>query len=64
MERYRKGPHTVYELRYHFVFIAKYRKPVLRGEIAARVRDLIRQICAAEDVQIMKGHVSKDHVCC
>lgn len=62
MARYRKGPHTVYELRYHFVFITKYRKPVLIGDIAKRLRDLIRQICAAEDVVIVKGHVSKEHV--
>jgi putative transposase len=62
MGRYRKGPHTVYELHYHFVFITKYRKPVLKGDVAKRVRELIREICAAEDVEIVKGHVSADHV--
>ena len=31
MPKYRKGSHTVYELHYHFVFVTKYRKPVLRG---------------------------------
>jgi len=62
MARYRKGPHTVYELHYHFVFITKYRKPVLRGDIARRARDLIREICTSEDVVIVKGNVSKDHV--
>ena len=62
MSKYRKGAHTVYELHYHFVFITKYRKPVLRGDIAKRTRDLIREICKSEDVEIVKGNISKDHV--
>ena len=62
MEKYRKTSHAVYELKYHFVWITKYRKPVLRGEVAERVRDLIREICKANDVEIIKGHVSHDHV--
>ena len=40
----------------------KYRRPALTGEIAKRVRDLIRDICGQHEVSIMKGHVSKDHV--
>ena len=62
MEGYRRSAHTVYSLHYHFVFIPKYRKPVLRGEIALRVRELIRQICGRHDVEILKGHVRPDHV--
>ena len=62
MPRYRKGSQTVYELQYHFVFITKYRKPVLKGDIARRTRELIREICASEDVVIVKGNVSPDHV--
>ena len=40
----------------------KYRKPVLRGPIGDRVRELIREICRSKDVEIIHGHVSKDHV--
>ena len=59
---YRKTAHSVYDLKYHIVWITKYRKPILRGEIGKRVRELIRQTCASLDVYIVKGHVSKDHV--
>ena len=59
---YRKTAHSVYDLKYHIVWITKYRKPILRGEIGKRVRELIRQTCASLDVYIIKGHVSKDHV--
>jgi putative transposase len=62
MENYRKSSHTVYDIKYHLVWITKYRKPVLRGEIAERIRDLIREICKANDVEILKGHVSREHV--
>ena len=59
---YRKGPHSVYELHYHFVFTTKYRKPVLKGEVALKCRELIREICKAEDAEILRGHVRPDHV--
>jgi len=32
------------------------------GLVGERVRELIRQICKGHDVEILKGHVSKDHV--
>ncbi|MEO8215358.1 MAG: IS200/IS605 family transposase [Myxococcales bacterium] len=59
---YRKGSHTVYQCHYHFVFIPKYRKPVLRGEVAVKLRDLVREICKSYDIEILKGHVRPDHV--
>ena len=62
MEHYRKSSHTTYDIKYHLVWITKYRKPVLVGEIAQRVRDLIREICRSKEVEIIKGHVSKEHV--
>ena len=62
MKHYRKGSHSVYDLKIHLVWITKYRKPVLFGDVAVRVRDLIREICKSLDVEILKGHVSKDHV--
>ncbi len=62
MEHYRKTSHAVYDIKFHIVWITKYRKPVLHGEVAVRVRDLIREISKAMDVDIIKGHVSKDHV--
>ena len=62
MERYRKGSHSVYDLKIHIVWITKYRKPVLFGDVAIRMRDLTREICKTLDVEILKGHVSKDHV--
>ncbi len=62
MKLYRAGPHTVFDLKYHIVWTTKYRKPVLTGRIGLRLRDLVREVCATENVQIIRGHVSKEHV--
>ena len=62
MPDYRKGPHTVYDIQYHFVWVTKYRYKVLRAEIAERTREIIRQICMSRDIHILQGHVSVDHI--
>lgn len=62
MKNYRTTSHAVYDIKFHLVWITKYRKPVLYGEVAVRVRDLIREICKSMDVEIIKGHVSRDHL--
>ena len=62
MENYRKSSHTVYDIKYHIVWITKYRKQILRADIAHRLRELTREICRANDVEIMKGNISRDHV--
>ena len=59
---YRHGSHTVSRLSAHIVFVTKYRKKVLTGDIQIRCRELIKQVCDSEDVSILKGAVSKDHV--
>lgn len=62
MEHYRKSSHSTYDCKYHIVWITKYRKKVLTGLLAERVRELIRQICKEHEVEIIKGHVSIDHI--
>ena len=62
MTEHRYGSHTVSRLAAHLVWITKYRYDVLKGDIQIRCRELIIQICDAEDVRILKGVVSHDHV--
>lgn len=58
----RYSSHTVSRLTVHIVWVTKYRYKVLQGDIQNRCRELIIQICDAEDIRILKGVVSKDHV--
>ena len=62
MQNYRTTSHSVYDLKYHLVWITKYRKKVLYGQVAEWLRDLVREICKTKDVEIIKGSVSKDHI--
>jgi putative transposase len=59
---YRKGSHCVYDITYHVVWVTKYRYRVLTGEVALRLRELLRQSCESRDVTIVRGSISKDHV--
>ena len=49
-------------MKVHLVWIPKYRKKVLTGEVAIRVRDLIRQIAMEHEIEILSGKVSSDHI--
>ena len=62
MRRYRLGAHTKSDLKVHLVWVPKYRKAVLTGEVAIRVRDLIRQIAIEHEIEIISGKVARDHV--
>ena len=62
MEHYRTGPHTRYDVKYHFVWVTKYRKHILKGEVGLRLRDLVREVCRSNDVEVLEGSVSTEHV--
>jgi putative transposase len=62
MTEYVHGSHSVFLIHLHIVWITKYRKKILTGDVALKVRELIREICQKETVEIIKGHVSADHV--
>ena len=60
--QYEKGKHCTFYHRYHLVWITKYRYKVLQGDIRLRVREIIRQVCAENRVEIVKGVLASDHV--
>ena len=62
MEHYRTGPHSRFDLKYHFVWITKYRKGVLVGEVGVRLRELVREVCRTYEIEILPGSISRDHV--
>ena len=59
---YKKSPHTTYDLKYHIIWCSKYRYRILTGEVGIRTRELIREICATNYVDIISGSMSPDHV--
>lgn len=60
--QYDTGKHCVFYHRYHVVWSTKYRYKVLTGDLRLRIRDIIRQVCAENGVEIIKGVLSSDHI--
>ena len=52
----------MYDLQYHIVFCTKYRYRVLCGDIAARCREIIREVCSANYIDIISVNIGPDHV--
>ena len=62
MLQYKTGSHTKYRLMVHIVWIPKYRKRVLRGNIAKRVSELIYECAAVNRWVVEELNVQPDHV--
>jgi putative transposase len=62
MRLYKLGAHTKTDLKVHLIWIPKYRKRVLTGQVAIRTRDLLRQIALEHELTIITGKVSADHI--
>ena len=58
----RVNGHSVSRLTVHLVWSTKYRYDVLQGDVKIRCRSILIQVCDSEDVSILKGVVSKNHV--
>ena len=54
--------HTKWKCQYHIVFIPKYRKKVLYGQLKENVREIIKILCKYKNIEIVSGAVCSDHV--
>lgn len=62
MQLHRSTAHTTSDLKVHLVWIPKYRKRVLTGQVGEAVRHLVRRICSELEIRIISGKVAPDHV--
>ena len=60
--KYQKSSHTTYDVRYHLVWITKYRRKVLTEEIQKRLQKILEQTCEKIWVVIIKLWFEEDHV--
>ena len=54
--------HTSWKCQYHIVFIPKYRRKAIYGQVKADVREILRTLCKYKHVEIIEGAVCIDHV--
>jgi putative transposase len=61
-KRYWSGAHTKHRMLYHIVWIPKYRKRVLKGAIASRIKELLEECAAINRWYIDELNIQHDHV--
>ena len=61
-DRYRKGAHCVYDIKYHFVWKTKYSYRVLKEKVDKKLRQIIMEICKEKRFHIVSGNVRPNHV--
>ncbi|MEA1877161.1 MAG: IS200/IS605 family transposase [Bacteroidota bacterium] len=54
--------HTKWNCTYHVVFIPKYRRKVMYGELRNDIREIIKKLCEYKGVAIVEGSVCVDHI--
>jgi putative transposase len=62
MEAYKRGSHTVWDCKYHLVWVTKYRYGVLGGDVGTRCREILRETARAHEMVIDAGSINRDHV--
>lgn len=59
---YKSNHNVVYSCKYHVVWCPKYRRKVLVGDIAKRLKELIDNICTDSSIEILEMEIMPDHV--
>ena len=54
--------HTRWDCKYHVVFIPKYRRKVLYGQLREQLGDIFRMLARQKECEILEGHVCVDHI--
>ena len=62
MQEYKKLSHSVWDCKYHVVFIPKYRQKRLYGEMRTDLRDLFHNLSQHKESRIEEGYLMPDHV--
>jgi len=62
MDEFESLSHTKWECKYHVVFIPKYRRKVLYGELKRHLGPVLRQLAEQRESRVEEGHLMPDHV--
>ena len=62
MNEFQSLSHTKWECKYHVVFLPKYRRKVLYGQIRRELGEVLRELARQKESRIEEGHLQPDHV--
>jgi putative transposase len=61
-QSFKSNHNSVYSCKYHVVFCPKYRRKVLTGEIAERLKVLVQELAVESESEVLEIEVMPDHV--
>jgi putative transposase len=62
MDDYESLSHSKWECKYHVVFIPKYRRKTLYGELRQHLGEVFRRLAMQKESRVEEGHLMPDHV--
>ena len=62
IQEYESLNHSVWECKYHIVFIPKYRRKAFFGVLRTKLGPILRNLAAQKGCEILEGHVMPDHI--
>ena len=60
--KYNSNKNVVYSCKYHVVWCSKYRRKVLEGDIADRLKEIVQEVCTEYHFSLLEMEVMPDHV--
>jgi putative transposase len=62
MDEYQSLSHTRWDCKYHVIFIPKYRRRALYGQLRRHLGEVFRKLAEQKESRIEEGHLMPDHV--
>jgi putative transposase len=62
LKNYKSNKNVIYSNKYHVVWCPKYRRSVLRNNIAKRLEEILRDVCKQLEAEIIALEIMPDHV--
>ena len=62
MREWQSQSHVRWYCKYHVVWVPKYRKRAIFGQIRRGIGNILRELCRRHGVELVEGHALPDHV--
>jgi len=62
MQRYKTLCHSKWDCKYHIVFIPKYRRKAIYGELRQYLGEVLKALARQKESEVEEGHLMPDHV--
>lgn len=59
---YRSNNNILFSCKYHVVWCPKYRRKILTGIVAERLKELIKEVCNKHQSELIELEIMPDHV--